>query len=250
MPNYSCKIFVTTILGTAQEMDSVNAKIASAAVSGRLDRNPFVQGLLCQLINRIDKEDRGVCVTRGRCKSLSETEERLLTDAALSLAVAGGNKALSIQLGQKQRKATVCLEDLESLGLPNPALSLMFEDQLATNLKLIDQMYERPPSGASRRLIVAMDATYLLKTISQHRRGDEVRLCGGPWSPSNETLCWVELEKCSSKMPKAQVMMEYLAWNPYSRKKLTLSIAAMPMALAPVKVDLAETQVHAGNWET
>lgn len=156
-----------------------------------------------------------------------------------------------MELGQKKTKAKIEMSDLEALGLPDPSLALMEmnREQLEKNFILIDQKYGRSEATRSRRLILAMDATYLLKGLTQHRRGEECRLIGGPWSPSDESNCWVELGQNSSSLPRAPIMMEWLLWDPNAVHKLSLSAASMPMSLKPPKSE-DETLVHAGNWES
>ena len=77
-----------------KEMETINAKIAHAAVSGRLEKNPVMQGLLLQCLNRLEREERGVMHNRGRQKASVDLEKALLSEAALSLAILGGNKNL------------------------------------------------------------------------------------------------------------------------------------------------------------
>ena len=133
------------------------------------------------------------------------------------------------------------------MGLPCPALALQFPDQLETNLTLVDQLFPRGPKHQTRRLMLGMDGTYLLKQHSQCFLQGRVGLVGGPWTPSDETQSFVELTSCSKSLLKAATMMEFLLWNPLSPRQECYSVAAMPMALAAPTIE-KKTQVHAGNW--
>lgn len=227
----------------------MNAKIAKACVSGRLDKNPMVQGLLIQCLAKLEKEERGIQTLRGRVSVANETERRLLADAALSLAVAGGNRMLCEQLGQKVTPPRVRLEELPSLGLPNPALALMYPDQINENLKAIDARFPRAENTRARRLICGIDATYLLKTISQFSIKGQAGLVGGPWSPEDQSQAFISLSSVSASCQKAPLMMEFLCWNPCSIRNDTYSVAAMPMSLQAPRRETKSTLTHAGNWE-
>lgn len=234
---------------TAQELEAVNAKIASAAVSGRLDRNPFVQGLLVQLMDRLEKEEKGILTMRGRRRACTATEKRLLEDAALTLSILGGNSGICAQLGQKVTKPRIQMDELPSFGLPNPALSIMFPEQLEENFILVDQLFSRRETSRSRRLMMAVDATYLLRSANQFQMNGKIGLVGGSWASSDESQAFLDLSAATKSLEKAPVMQEFLLWDPCSYRKETYSIAAMPMSLsAPVQKE-TETKHHAGNWE-
>lgn len=232
----------------AQEMAMINAKIAEAAVSGRLDRNPTLQGMLVRCINQLEKRERGITSQRGRSKTTSDVEVQLLESAALSLAIVGGNKQLCQELGQRMTPPKIDMDSLPSWGLPNPALSLLHEDQLEENCRMVDQQYTRTEIQKSRRLIMAMDATYLLPSVAQHVRQGRVGLVGAAWSPLDETQAFCDLAVNSKSLEKAATMMEFLLWDPLDSKHECYSIASSPMSLAAPRME-KQTQVHAGNWE-
>ena len=233
-----------------QELETVNAKLAKACVSGALDKNPFIQGLLLQCLNKLEKEGRGVMSMTGRACKMSETEVALLENAALTLAVAGGNKLLCEQLMQKVTPPKIRLEELAGHGLPNPALALMYPDQLCSNLELVDNCYPRKPTSKSRRLVCAVDATYLLKSLVQFSRDGQAGLVGAAWSMHNEANGFLELEQVGKCKDKAPLMLEFLLWNPCSVKKETFSVAAMPVSLKACPSTSCKTLSQAGNWAT
>ena len=225
--------------------------MAKALVGGRLDRNPLMHGLLANCLERLEKEDRGIQTMRGRPSSATNTKSGLLQNAAMSLAMLGGNKRLAVEMGQKVTPPRVRLEELEKFSLPNPCLSLLEKnkEQLAKNFVLVDQRYPKTPEMSARRMILAFDATYLLKTVAQLKIADSVGLVGGPWTPSDESLAWIDFDSYEKDMPKAPVMYEFLAWDPNSPKRQSFSVASMPMSLKAPKSCESETQVSAANWE-
>eukprot|EP00435_Cladocopium_sp_Y103_P059640 s1370_g21.t1 len=232
-------------------MEAINAEIAHAAVSGRLEKNPVMQGMLLQCLNRLEREERGVMHGRGRQKVSSDMEKALLADSALSLAILGGNKNLCQELAQNLWKSVrVDMDELHSMGLPCPSLALMHPEVFEKNLTLVDQIYPRGEHTKARRLMLAVDGTYLIKSLCQFWVGSELGLVGGPWSPSQPDHAFVGISKSKADIPKAPIMLELLCWDPCAIKNSTFSIGAMPMSLAAPKSDEAETQVHAGNWES
>ena len=99
--------------------------------------------------------------------------------------------------------------------------------------------------------MVAIDATYLLKSLSQLAYKDEVGLVGGCWSTFDEENCFVPLKSCDPKaICKAPIIYEFLVWDPCAVHRRTCSIASMPMALKAPRHDDAVTLIHAGNLAT
>lgn len=233
---------------SGEELQAVNAKIAAACISGRLDKNPFMQGLLCQCLSKLDKESRGVG-TAGRVGNLSETEHRLLNNAAMTLAIAGGNRLLCEQLGQKATPPRVRPSELPEKGLPDPVLSLMDSEKLAMNFDIIDACYDRSETARSRRLICAVDATYLLKSLSQYCLKGKAGLVGGPWSAQDETRAFLEITKGNRSAEKAPLMLEFLLWHPCATHRDALSAGSMPISLAAPRQDASQTLLHAGNFD-
>ena len=98
-------------------------RIADAAVKGQLSASPFLQGILLQMLRKLDRDKRGV-KNVGRPLACSATEHQLIADAAFEFALAGRNKELAAKLGQQLRPAPISTESLPSLSLPNPTLAL------------------------------------------------------------------------------------------------------------------------------
>ena len=165
--------------------------------------------------------------------------------------MAGCSKSLSAHLMQNVRPAPIIFDDLEKYSLPNPVMGLMFVDQLERNAQLIDQQFHRDASMSARRLVCAMDGTYLIKQLQQLKHRGEPYLVGCPWSPNDETTGLIPLASPTTdirKCPRAPMMMEFLTWDPNSTTRRTLSIASMPMALAATRKE-GETLTYAGNME-
>ena len=210
----------------------------------------MMQGLLVQCLNKIEKQERRVHSNRGRpASSCSDTGLRLVEDAAMNLAIAGGNRQLCEQLGQKVTPPRIRLEDLESHSLPNPALALMKvnEEQLEQNFTLVDAKFPRSDKMPARRLLCAVDCTYLLRSLCQVKMKDEAGLVGAPWRPSDETKAFLPLSEGGRKSEKACVMLECVTWDPCSpHNKETYSVAAMPMALSAPAME-NQPLTHSGN---
>lgn len=230
-------------------MDELNTKMAASLVQGKLNDNPLVQGILVQCMRTLDRLSEGKKL-QGRWKDNSATEEMLVRDAALTLAMHGNNQRLAVDLGQNRIAPTISMETLVELGLPNPALSLMFPQQLEQNVLLITNRFPRTPEMPEKRLICALDATYLLKSYSQMRLHEQDGLVGGPWSPSDASLAFVPFKDLASKKPeKAAVMLEALVWDPNAFERRSLSLASMPMRLGPEKSKV-QSAADAGRWDT
>lgn len=181
-----------------------------------------------------------------------ETEEMLIRDAALTLSMHGGNQRLCQALGQCSTPPTIQLDSLTALGLPNPALALCSKEFLAENLRLIDLQFASQPGAPERRLICAIDGTYLLRTYSQIRLRGEDGLVGGPWSPTDfqdDTPAFIKFDALDRKKgEKAPMMLQSLVWDPNSKRRKVLPLAAMPMRLGPQK-NPSQTLTRSGQWE-
>ena len=226
---------------TLDEMDSVRVLIAEASVSGKLDQHPFLQGLILQCARKIDKDSRGVGM-EGRKKSCSESEHRLIENAAFSFAMSGHNHELAVQLGQNLRPPKMFADDTPKFGLPNPVLALKKgnEEQLRENLELIDQKFARSSEMSTRRCILALDHTYLSRGLQQTKVKNEAGLVGSPWSPlqeSREFMPFAKLPPQASRSDKAPLMLECLIWNPCGVKQSCFSVASMPMSLSAHQVE-------------
>eukprot|EP00435_Cladocopium_sp_Y103_P048643 s210_g14.t1 len=220
------------------ELDQVNLKIMEAACFGRLDESPLVQGILAQTIIFLEKQGRGVGIS-GRPPQMTETEAQLISDAALTLSVAGNNKVLAAKLGQSLGKAKIHLDDLEKFSLPNPALALLSSSQMSLNLQLIDQKFPRSSAASPKRLMLGIDHTYLIRSLVQATIGNIHGLVGAPWSPGNEADAFMALGNLpdgATKKEKASMMLSCVLWNPSSVHREVFPLASMPMSLARTKV--------------
>lgn len=231
-------------------MDCINIQVAQAAISGRLENNPFVQGLLLQALKRIDKDLRGVSGA-GRQAACSETEHRLISGAALTFAICAGNKDLAVELGQNVNPPRLHVSDLHSFSLPNPAMSLRAcnVQQLTTNLELVDQKFARTAKMSTKRLVLCLDHTYLDRSLCQVKLNDKYGLAGAAWSPmldsdnAREFMEFGSLPRDAATTPRAPLMLECLMWHPAAVRQQCYSIASMPMSLA-AQVDDNQDKNH------
>lgn len=232
-----------------QELEEVNLKIMQGVAAGRLDSSPFIQGILVACLRVAEKQERGVLSLRGKKPASTETESRLVEEAAFSFAVAGGNRELAAKLGQTMRARHVDLDQLHTHGLPNPMLAMMKAEQMDRNLELIDQRFARSPDAPARCLIMAVDHTYLIRTLVQEKWDGVPGLVGSPWSPLKEHNAFMDLRALpegATKKEKASMMLCCLLWNPCSVHRETYSLSSMPMSLARCK-NADETQIYSGN---
>ena len=84
--------------GRANEADSVNLRIAAAALDGRLDNHPLLQGISLQCLRLLDKQRRGIEGMTGRRSNETAKEAQLIEDAGLTFAINSNNKQLALQL--------------------------------------------------------------------------------------------------------------------------------------------------------
>ena len=95
----------------AQELDELNVRMADACVKGQLDASPFLQGILLQMLRKLDKDRRGVSMV-GRPLGSNATEHQVIADAAFEFALAGRNRELALKLGQQLRPKPIFTEEL------------------------------------------------------------------------------------------------------------------------------------------
>ena len=241
----------------SKELDELNLKIADCAVRGQLDSSPFLHGILLQMMRKLDKERRGVSMV-GRPLSSNATEHILIQDAAFEFALMGRHKELAVRLGQSLRPPTLSTEELPSHSLPNPCLALASfrSDILRENLQAINKLFSLAANQQERRLMVAIDHTYLSKQLVQAKLNDQAGLIGPAWSPHDEGRCWQPFSSMAddaAKQPGASLMLECLCWNPCeSSKNRTFSICSMPMALKACTKDpdFSVKDSNRGKWVT
>lgn len=241
----------------AQELDELNVRLADACVRGQLDASPFLQGILLQMLRKLDKDRRGVSMV-GRPLAANATEHELIAGAAFEFALAGRNRELAAKLGQQLRPKPMFTEDLPKQSLPNPTLALSSSrsEQLRENLLLIHRRFEVAPGQQERRLMMSLDHTYLTRHLAQTKLGGIAGLVGPAWNPCGDDLSFLpfsSMSKEQAKSPAAALMLECLCWNPSELgRNRCFSIASAPMSLkATVKdADVAVRERNQGKWVT
>eukprot|EP00435_Cladocopium_sp_Y103_P047265 s578_g13.t2 len=193
---------------------------------------------------------RGKSADAGRYKDDDPITQQLVSEAALQLSILGNNPQLAKMLGQNARPPPILMEHLEEAGLPNPMLALLSQEQMERNFECLDQQFARKEGQPARRLMMAIDCTYLSRSLVQAKHGGKPGLIGGPWCPSEPAKCFIPLDDVPpgalKGAAKASVMLECLCWSPCAKYGKTYSVAAMPMTLTPV----SDHETHKGNWET
>lgn len=223
-------------------------------MSGKLDANPFLQGIIVQSMRRLNKAERGRS-SFGPKPKCSETEDRLVSNAAFTFALAGGNRELAIQLGQNLKAPQLRNDCLHEMGLPNPMLALTKANasQLEKNCELVDLAFPRGPSQSPKRMVVAIDHTYLQRALCQVKFGDHPGVVGGCWRPSTEDdddrsfMKFSQLPEGALQTQRAPLMLEVLCWDPTCVPRKSLSLASMPMSLKPA-TDKEGTSRNHGKW--
>ena len=262
--------------GRLTEMEEVNGRIAAAALSGRLENHPMIQGLTMSAIRLLEKQASGLEGLRGRPREVSETEYNLVADAGLSFAVAGGNTSLARKFGQKASAGRVAFDGLNKKDLPRPALALRFEGLVKENLDAIDRRLLTVPGVPPRRLFVAFDATYLQPCLSQCSIQGQAALVGGAWHQSQQDHSYYPLDQPFNihKIDKARTLsfcrmlriivsscasqydsfcvqgllprLDFCVWDPSAVEHVTMSAASMPLSLSAS----TDSTNYKGNWDT
>ncbi len=248
IPSFAADFLASLKSRSTTDAEEINLSIAVAAASGKLEQNPFMQGLLVKCLRTLEREEKGLS-TRGR-HGHSELERNLISDAALTLSMSSkGSPGLAKSLGQRASPPKVYLDDLLGYSLPCPALALLDEKDLHTNLEIVDQRYYRASGEPARRLIVAVDHTYLQRSIQQIQLRGKRGLVGGCWWPSDPSMAFLDFDELPDdplSCSKAPLMLEMLAWCPYQQRKECFSLASMPMSLKPKNSE----QRNSGNFES
>ena len=242
----------------SKELDELNVRMANACVRGQLDASPFLQGILLQMMRKLEKDRRGVSMV-GRPMASTALEHQLISEAAFEFALASKNKDLAMKLGQSLRPKRLCTDDLPSHSLPNPTLALAAHrsDILQENMKTINRLFSLADGQQERRLVLSIDHTYLSKQLVQTKVGGVAGLVGPAWSPCGGQhdgfLPFSQMTREAARTPAAPLMLECLCWNPpESSKNRVYSMCSQPMALkAALKATNGEhvvNQRNAGKW--
>ena len=237
-----------------QELDEIKLKICDKVVQGQLDASPVIQGILLQLLRKLDKDSRGVKLCGRPAQPINALEEQLLHDAAFQFSLLGKNRELAALMGQKLRPAAIHPESLPPLGLPNPALALCSSrsDQLEQNVGLVHQQFSLVEGQQIRRLCMALDHTYLCRQLTQGKVQGQAGLLGAPWHPMHEEedacfMPFVDMPAKAARSKAAPLMLEALVWNPCELKNRCFSLCEMPMALKAIKHEDERNRNH-GKW--
>ena len=163
----------------ASDMEKIQVQIASSSVSGKLDRKPFMQGLLLTCLREVEREMEGKTL-RGRIGKDScmatDAAQSLSNEAGEMLAIHTGNvsllKRFGFGAGRKLRDGWI--EKLHSLSLPAPFLSLSDPEVIRENMNLIDQrlseMTGRTGCGwASSRALIFYARHFVMRTAGTQR---------------------------------------------------------------------------------
>ena len=158
--------------GQAPESDIASLKLAAAAMRGRLQEHPLLQGLVLQTFRLLDKQQRGITTMAGRRSNETETESALIRDAGQTLAIACCNPGLARQFGVSLASASTCLDQLLSNSIPAPALALLWPKILEENFLLVDQRYHRVKPNAK-----CYPAYVIMRTVWIHH---DQSFCSAP----------------------------------------------------------------------
>lgn len=198
--------------GQLSEMAEISAKVAHRVVSGKFAERPALMGLLCQMCDVLDREERGVQTFR-KVRKMSETERTVVQEAATMLILNGGNQHVLRTFGfnRKQILRNECrLDDLAG----SPSLALLSKDTLAQNATLVDALCPRAPGAPARRLVLCVDFTYLQKMQSQLKLFRNDCIEGGAFcmsdldsdhpgcmQPIRDQSCKVQARELANRMP-------------------------------------------------
>lgn len=128
------------------ELDHVAISIADASISGRLQGNPMIMGLIVSCLRVLERQDgghTGIGLTRGRVAKDSAmgsaTAKELALESGRALCLAGGNKQLLQLFGCNVRphKGFSYTAALSEASLPVPFCAISSDD-LRNNMFLLD----------------------------------------------------------------------------------------------------------------
>ena len=196
--------------GQLSEMGQVTAKIAEAACSGRFAQKPAFLGLICQFLEVMDREERGIPTMR-KPRKMNDTERNLVIEAGTMLTLNGCNGNFFKTVGFN-RKCLVRnqgkVDDLLQQSLPCPALSILWPDIMEMNAQLIDGLSPRATGQHARRFVMAFDFTYLLRLLEPMSLHSEHAVVGGAFEMKDLARkganSWQKIEEPGTSPKKAQ----------------------------------------------
>lgn len=173
----------TLVNGNLSDFSELCAKIALACCQGKFAQRPPVMGILCQCLDAVDRESRGVFSMKKR-RALSNTELDLVSEAGSMLALNNCSESMMSAFGFNREsclRAHGKVDNLHEAGLPCPALALLWPDVMDTNVTYLDSLIKRAPNSRTRRLAVCMDFTYLLKLHAVMKLHQQKVVIGAPF---------------------------------------------------------------------
>ena len=282
--------------GNLSEAEDTDIRLACNISCGVLQSHPLIHGLLVMITKKIEREQRGIFTLKGL--RLTDHERALVSEAGVTLSMAAANKALLKEFAMLSQKPRIALDALpQKHALPDPFVAVNDPQLLQDNAELIDRLFPLPSfavndvnagdagadgvashvggqnvkvrrvEGCQRRLVLAVDKTYLLRQVNAIQVRQGRGLVGGCWSEDaaekgqNQTS---DLQTCQdrsfiaisneahqphvqySSMKKfctidgldmgrlelAGEMMECILWDPSNpiRENPRFSLAAIPMS--------------------
>lgn len=175
--------------GQLTEVAKLSAQIGEAACTGKFAQKPAILGLLCQIMDTIDRENRGV-ESLKRTRKMGEHELQAVQEAGRVLALNGCSPEFMRSLGFNRASILHTqgrVNNLLEQGLPCAALACLFPDVLSQNAVLVDAATPRPTGVSARRFVLCMDFTYLQKLHAQTVLNNEIGVVGGPFSMKDLT---------------------------------------------------------------
>ena len=167
---------------TECEMDKVSdldLKLGCLVASGGLRAHPMLHGILVMVAEKLRRAENGVYTMKGL--NLTDEARAIVSESAMSLAVAAGNKQLLRAFGMLSQKPRVDLSQLIPNGLPDPFCALANLQVMRDSAMILDNMYPKRSECPVRRFICAFDKTYLLKCVSVLKHSFGRGLVGTAW---------------------------------------------------------------------
>ena len=235
---------------TLRSVQDIEMKLACKVANGALRNHSMLQGLLISFLAMAERRDRGVQTMRNL--QLAPRELELVAEAGAALSMAASNKQVLKMFGMAFAGGKVKMTDLHAASLPDPFMANLETEILGTNAHLIETMFRKEATAPSRRLVMAIDKTYALKSLDivQNRLGK----CwvGSAYMPNEDPEdrpgCngYIKLREPSeeddendpcdmvlntSKVTRAHEIMECLVWDPAScvKGRPRFSLCCTPM---------------------
>ena len=96
---------------------------------------------------------------------VSDVEKALMTEAGVCISLAANNMHLLQQFGLAWTAPKTPISNLHGHNLPDPYLALACPNVMQRNSLILDSLLPPRNAGATRRLTLAFDKTYLLKGL-------------------------------------------------------------------------------------